>query len=119
MGTAYWYTGNADKALAAMEIVVEIPARTSADAVQPGMGALAGQAGSEGSHRGLAAIAQGESGLSAKAAGRAVHRQGERARFARLVILKSTALFHNRSYRRHGASYKEALFLSGINGRTS
>ena len=38
MGTAYWYTGNADKALSAMEIVFEIQAGPSADAVQSGLG---------------------------------------------------------------------------------
>src|SRR6266480_5454734 len=56
----------------------------------------------------MAAVAQSQSRLSAKAASRAVHRQSERACFAWLAFLRALAFLNNRSYRRHGASQKEA-----------
>ena len=82
MGTAYWYTGNAEKAMAAMETSLKYRPGHPQTLFNLGWVRWQGKQDPKGAIRGLAAIAQGESRLSAAATGGAVHRQGERARRA-------------------------------------
>ena len=66
MGTAYWYTGNAEKALTAMETSLKYRPGHPQTLFNLGWVRWQGKARSQGSDRSLAAVDQGESGLSEK-----------------------------------------------------